>query len=158
MNLYERFEKSIFAVQQTKIEDLYLFGTVAGEQIDPRLGLYQLDRIVEKPSPEIAQQQLLIPELPPNMFLTIFGMYLLTPALFKILDQHVKDDDREKGEIQLTTALADLIDKEGVIGYEVVGERLDMGTPLGYVQTQFRLAQKSVLASNFESFVKNHLS
>ncbi|MBN1482193.1 hypothetical protein EH223_08045 [candidate division KSB1 bacterium] len=154
VNLYDRFQKSILAVQQTHINNLSLFGTVAGEQLDSRLGLYRLDRIIEKPTAKVAAENLVIPELPPNMFLTIFGLYLLTPTIFKILAQHVEKDIRENGEIQLSTALAELFAQEGAMGYEVAGERLDMGTPLGYLQTQFRLAQHSVLSRDFMSFFK----
>ena len=155
INLYRRFQKSIFAVQQTHIDELYLFGAVAGEQIDSRLGIYQLDRIFEKPSREIARENLLVPELAPNMFLTIFGMYILTPTLFEILGQHVDKDIRDNGEIQLTTALAELIEKEGAIGYEVAGERLDMGTPLGYLQTQIRLVQHGTFSSELKALLKS---
>jgi len=157
VNLYERFHKSIFAVQQTHIDELYLFGTVAGEQLDSRLGLYQLKRILEKPTPEQAREQLIIPELAPKMFLTIFGMYVLTPAIFQILGKMIENNVRDQGEIQLTSALSELIQKEGAIGYEVAGERLDMGTPLGYLKTQVRLAQHGVFAKEFNSFISiNH--
>ena len=158
INIYERFHQSVFGVQQTPIDDLYLFGAVAGEQLDARLGIYQLDRILEKPTPEMARAQLAIPELAPEMFLTIFGIYLLTPAIFQILGDHIESNIRDKGEIQLTTALAELIEDEGTIGYEVAGERLDMGTPLGYLQTQFRLAQHSELRKEFLDFVRKHVS
>lgn len=154
VNLYDRFKKSILAVQQTHIDNLYLFGTVAGKLLDSRLGLYHLDRIVEKPSPAIARDTLVIPELSPDMFLTIFGLYLLTPTIFHILADHVEKNLRDHGEIQLTTALAELFEQEGAIGYEVAGERLDMGTPLGYLHTQFRLAQHSVLSRDFMSIVQ----
>ena len=157
VNLYDRFHKSIFAVQQTPIDELYLYGTVAGQVLDPRLGLYQLNKILEKPTAKAARAHLVIPELPPKMFLTIFGMYLLTPTVFKLLASHVENDVRDKGEIQLTTALAELIEKEGAIGYEVAGERMDMGTPLGYLQTQFKLAQNGPFAKQIKSFVeKSH--
>jgi UTP--glucose-1-phosphate uridylyltransferase len=158
VNLYERFHLSIFAVQQTLVDHLYLFGTVAGEQLDARLGIYQLDRIIEKPDPATARQKLSMPELAPDMFLTIFGIYLFTPTIFQILGEHVAQNVRDKGEIQLTTALAELIGREGAIGYEVAGERLDMGTPLGYLQTQFRLAQHSKLRKEFLDFVGKHFS
>ena len=41
-----------------------------------------------------------------------------------------------------------------VLGKEIDGERLDMGTPLGYLQTQAALALHSVFASDFSAFVK----
>ncbi len=156
INLYHRFHASIFALQQTHIDELYLFGAVAGEQIDSRLGLYKLDQILEKPTPEQAREKLVIPELAPKMFLTIFGLYLLTPTVFQILGEHVEKDIRDNGEIQLTTALSELIQKEGAVGYEIAGERLDMGTPLGYLYTQAKLAQHGVFADQYEMFLKKH--
>ncbi|MBN1466198.1 UTP--glucose-1-phosphate uridylyltransferase [candidate division KSB1 bacterium] len=152
--LYRRFQTSIIALQRTSVEDLRLFGTVAGEPSGSQAGLYQLSRIVEKPAPELARAQLTVATLPLDTFLTIFGLYLLTPTIFAILAEHVKMNVREKGEIQLTTALQALIEEEGAIGYEVAGERLDMGTPLGYLQTQFKLARHGVLAEKFLAEVK----
>ncbi|MBN1559434.1 UTP--glucose-1-phosphate uridylyltransferase [candidate division KSB1 bacterium] len=150
VNLYGRLRKSIIAVQQTPLQELHLFGTVAGVPLDSPRGLYQLTRIIEKPSPEMARRELMMPDLEPDNFLTVFGLYLLTPTIFTILSEHVQQNVRERGEIQLTSALEVLIEREGAIGYQIAGERLDMGTPLGYLQTQFKLARHGVFAG-FES-------
>lgn len=154
---YEHNKKSIFSVQQTPIRQLFLFGTVAGNAVAERPGLYQLREIAEKPSPDYARRCLQTPGLADDMFLTIFGMYLLTPTIFNILAENIKQDRRERGEIQLTTALAELLQQEGVLALQVDGSRLDMGTPLGYVQTLLALALHSPHADALTRFLRNDL-
>ncbi len=157
VSLYERYNTSIFAVQQTPIDELYLFGTVGGNLVDPRHGIYHLDSIAEKPSPEYAKAHLTIQELPPHVFLTIFGIYALSPTVFDILGEHVRSNKRSGGEIQLTSALDELLKKEGGIGFEVAGERLDMGNPLGYIHAQLALALHGPYAEQVKSKLQGYL-
>ena len=140
LQAFKNYNKSMFSLQQTPVDELYLFGAVAGICIDEFLKLYELNNIAEKPSPEFARQNLKSPGLMEDMYFTIFGMYILTPDLFKILEKNIQQDSRENGEIQLTSALAELMQQEGAYGLEIAGSRLDMGTPHGYLQTQLALA------------------
>ena len=55
----------------------------------------------------------------------------------------------------MTTALAELIEQQGAVGFEVAGKRLDMGTPLGYIKTQVELAMHGVFAKEFTSFLRS---
>ena len=141
---YKLFKKSIYAVKQTPAELLYLFGTVAGEQIPESPNAYQLNKIVEKPQVAYARENLAVEGLPDDMFLTFFGMHVLSPKIFEILQNHIKNNVRQNGEIQLTTAQAELCAGEGAVGLEIQGERLDMGTPLGLLETQLALALNGV--------------
>jgi len=152
---YARRKKSIFSVQQTPIEQLFLFGTVAGEGVDDSPGLYHLREIAEKPSPDYARRHLQTAGLAEDMFLTIFGMYLLTPTIFDILGENINQDRRENGEIQLTTALAELVRREGALALQMAGTRLDMGTPLGYLQTLLALALRGPHAEALSAFLRN---
>jgi len=152
LQAYENCQKSIFSVQQTPAEELYLFGTVAGKPIDDAHNLYELNRIEEKPSIDYARKNIQTPGLKDDMFFTIFGMYLLTPNLFSVLKKNISQNKCERGEIQLTTALAELLQIEGAYGLEMSGSRLDMGTPLGYLQTQLALASRSTYAEALASY------
>ena len=157
LEVYERSGRSVLAVQRTPIEQLHLFGVVAGEPLSDGRS-YRLDRIIEKPSVDQARRQLAVAGLPADQFLAIFGIYLLTPAIFDILAENIRLDRREGGEIQLTTALAELIAREGAVGYEVAGRRLDMGTPLGYLQTQLALGLVGPWASELRKYCDDLLS
>lgn len=157
INVYEQFKCSIFSLQRTPLNMLYLFGVVSGKPMRPAAGLYQLDNIIEKPNVDQARRHLVVPQLPTDMFLAIFGIYILTPRIFDILGAHIHAHGRDHGEIQLTTALAELIADEGVIGYEANGLRLDMGTPSGYLQTLFMLASRGPFAREINDLAKNRL-
>ncbi len=148
---YNEYGRSVFGVQQTAIDRLHLFGTVKGGtllQADP--ATYAVAAVYEKPDAETARQRLTTPGLATDQFLTFFGLYLFTPALFTILQEHIEQNRRERGEIQLTTAQAELVQRAEAVAVEVAGTRLDMGTPFGYIETQLLLAMKGTLAAELE--------
>lgn len=146
---HEVYQKPVFSLKQTPADQIYLFGTAASQPIEGNAGFYQVTGLAEKPSIEFAKQNLLVKGLPDNTFMTLFGIHILTPEIFDILGEHIKQDKREKGEIQLAAAQDELCKTVGVIGREIDGERLDMGTPLGFLQTQAALAMNSVFAREF---------
>jgi UTP--glucose-1-phosphate uridylyltransferase len=151
---FEQVRKSVYAVNQTHIEQLYLFGTVAGKRIRETPPLYEIRKIIEKPDVSVARQELVTEGLPEDTFLTFFGMHVLTPAIFEILESHIRNDVRSRGEIQLTTAQAELAETEGAVAQIIHGQRLDMGTPLGYIETQIALARKGAFAHDVENLIR----
>ena len=80
----------------------------------------KLAGMVEKPPLE---------EAPSN--LAIVGRYVLGPEIFDTLE---RVEPGALGEIQLTDAIAAHLETPGVYGYEVEGERFDVGTPLGMLR------------------------
>jgi UTP--glucose-1-phosphate uridylyltransferase len=137
---FNRYQNTIYAVQRTPAELLFLFGTVAGKQVLEDKRAYQLQRIIEKPDVAYARRYLQLAGLPENTFLTFFGMHAFIPEIFEVLQEHINKNLRENEEIQLTSAQSALMLRKGAIGYEIHGQRLDMGTPLGYLETQLSLA------------------
>ncbi len=152
---FQLFNQSIYAVKQTPAELIYLFGTVTGTQIATNPAAYQLTEVEEKPDVTYARQNLKTAGMPDDIFLTFFGMHILTPGIFAVLQEHIEQNIREKEEIQLTAAQAELCRREGAIGLEIDGLRLDMGTPFGFLETQMALALHGVFAHDFnQSFRK----
>lgn len=137
---FEQFGKSIYGVKRTPAELIYLFGTLTGEKIQENPAAYRVSRIVEKPAVSYARENLMTDGLPEDTFLTFFGMHVFTPEIFNVLEEHIRKNIREKNEIQLTSAQEVLCQREGVVALEIDGMRLDMGTPLGYLETQMALA------------------
>ena len=70
-----------------------------------------------------------------NQFLCMFGLYVLTPKIFDYLEEHIRNNVREKGEFQLTSGLDQLCQEEGMTGYIVKGRCFDTGLPDAYLQT-----------------------
>jgi len=141
MHGYETHQQTVFGLKSTPAEQIHLFGTATGDRITSDPPAYRLIRVSEKPDILFAQKHLAVSGLPKNQFLCFFGMYLFTPVIFSILGEHVKKNIREKGEIGLTMAISELIEKEGAVGLEIDGKRLDMGTPMGYIETQLALTR-----------------
>ena len=156
LNGYNRYQKSIYGVKQTPSDLLYLFGTVSGDRIATQPAAYELKQVVEKPDVAFARKHLYVKELEPDIFLTFFGMHILTPAIFEILANDIRSDNRDRGEIQLTSAQAELCRQDGAIGLEIDGDRLDMGTPLGYLETQLALGLNGVFSHEVKSIWQKH--
>ena len=75
---------------------------------------------MEKPSPEKAPSTL-----------AVVGRYLLTPAIFDLLE---KTGRGAGGEIQLTDGIAALLKREPVYAFRFAGRRYDCGSKLGYIE------------------------
>ena len=139
---FDLMKTTLLPVTQTPVEDLHLFGTLAGVPIEQHRRMYRVREIIEKPDKETARKQLVTPGLPEGRFFTFFGMYALSASVMQILDTHIQKNVRSGGEIQLTSALQELVGSEGACALEIQGQRLDMGTPGGYIETQTVLARR----------------
>ena len=115
VDVFEQRGGSVIAVQEVPPSEVESYGIVGGRAIDGRV--MQVDTLVEKPSPG---------EAPSN--LGIVGRYVLTPAIFDVLERTAPGKGRE---IQLTDAIAALMEREPVYAYEFEGRRFDTGRPLG---------------------------
>ena len=81
-----------------------------------------------------------MPGLRAGHYLCFFGMHVLTPAVFELLDDMVRRDVRELGSIQLTTALNALARRERYLALETRGARFNLGVKFGMVEAQIALA------------------
>jgi UTP--glucose-1-phosphate uridylyltransferase len=101
--------------------------------------------MVEKPKVEDA---------PSN--LAVIGRYILNPAVLRNLNRASKGAG---GEIQLTDAIAEEIDKSGVAGYRFRGQRFDCGSKAGFLQATvaFGLARDD-LRREFHEFLSEMVS
>ncbi len=154
LDAFHAAAKTVLPACPAPAEQLYLFGTLGADPLPGHPGLCQVRDIIEKPDAETARAKLRTPGLPDDHFLTLFGMYVLTGTIMEILDRHVRENVRSGGEIQLTTALQELNRSEGCVTLEIKGQRLDMGTPAGYLETQTVLARRGALKDRFEEFLK----
>jgi UTP--glucose-1-phosphate uridylyltransferase len=82
-----------------------------------------------------ARSNLRAPGLPEGEYLTFFGEYVIGPQIFPYLEEHIRNNVRERGEFQLTSALDRLRQENGFHGLIVDGRRFDIGLPESYLQT-----------------------
>jgi len=146
IKIYEQYMlDAVTGVQPTVERQLHLFGTIRGNPIEPAKGIYKAELIIEKPSIEEAREKLATPGLPAGNYLAHFGMHVFSPRIFDSLEHLIKNNLREKGEIQLTAAQEHL--RQQTEKYWAVitqGQRYDTGIPYGLMETQLALALNGV--------------
>jgi UTP--glucose-1-phosphate uridylyltransferase len=136
---------AVTAVQPTLERHLHLFGTIRGQPVDPNRGIYKAELIIEKPTIDQARAQLATPGLPAGNYLSHFGMHVFGPRIFDSLEHLIKNDLREKGEIQLTAAQEHLRQQTEKYWCVVAqGQRYDTGIPYGLMETQLALALNGI--------------
>ncbi len=118
VELYEKYECSIVAVEEIDPAQSDKYGVVDGKFIND--ALMRVNNMVEKPEPKDA---------PSN--LAIIGRYILTPDIFDILR---KTQPGKGGEIQITDALLEQAKQGKVLAYKFQGTRFDCGSVDGFVE------------------------
>ncbi|MBU5456164.1 UTP--glucose-1-phosphate uridylyltransferase GalU [Caproiciproducens sp. MSJ-32] len=126
MECYNEYKTSILGVQTVPTDDVNKYGIVDGLHIEDRV--YKVKNLVEKPT---------IEEAPSNV--AILGRYIITPQIFKILEE---TKPGKGGEIQLTDALQTLINNEAMYAYNFEGRRYDVGDKLGFLKATIEFALK----------------
>lgn len=129
---------SVSAVQATRETMLPWFGAVGGRLANGRAHLYEVQEVLEKPTPTEAEQRLIVPGLRAGHYLCFFGMHVLTPGVMAILDTLAQG--RPEGDIQLSDALNHLAATERYLALNVNGQRYDIGVQYGLLMAQLALA------------------
>ena len=52
--------------------------------------LYEVETVIEKPTPTEAEQKLVVPGLRAGNYLCFFGMHVLTPSVMEILGRQIE--------------------------------------------------------------------
>ena len=135
VEVYEQTGKSVTSIEQCHESRLHMSGLVRGDRVPDQPGLFALDVTAEKPDIDFARKHLRVEGLPEHTYLCNFGIDLLTPLLFDVLDYNYKHNIRTKGEIQLRDAMGTVMNQEGMFGYLVQGHRYDTGIPQNLLRT-----------------------
>lgn len=129
---------AVSAVQATRESQLPYFGTVGGRLVPGGRKLYEVETVIEKPSPTDAEKRLLVPGLRAGHYLCFFGMHVLTPAIFDLLGG-LDSETGGKG-FALSHALHALAGRQRYLALELSGRRYDIGAQYGVLFAQFALS------------------
>jgi UTP--glucose-1-phosphate uridylyltransferase len=128
--------RSVSAVNRIGPAELKGYGTIAGRRRKDQPRLIEVSLIIEKPDPATARRQLRVDGLEDDVFLGWFGMHLLAPSIYDVLEEMIRDDRRDNGEFQLTRAQELQRQREGYLALEMTGaERFDFGVPDDFVRS-----------------------
>jgi len=126
IDCFNEYKTTVLGVQQVPHEDVNKYGVVNGMQLENNI--YKVKDLVEKPK---------LDEAPSDI--AILGRYIITPAIFDIIDQ---TKPGKGGEIQLTDALKTLMHSEAMYAYSFEGRRYDVGDKLGFLKATVEFALK----------------
>jgi UTP--glucose-1-phosphate uridylyltransferase len=133
---------SVSAVTSTRENLIPNYGTIGGKRVHSTDNLYIIDKVIEKPTPTIAEQKLIIPGLRAGHYLCFLGMHVLSPNLMSILEQNLKRANGNK--IGLSDSLNELAQKEQYLALEKNDLRFDIGARYGLLNAQLALAISGV--------------
>ena len=156
---------TVSAVQPTREGLLPYYGTVGGRRVAGKADLYQVETVIEKPTPTQAEQHLIVPGQRAGSYLCFFGMHVLTPTIFAILDEQIATARQQGGAINVTlaAALATLAGREQYLALEQHDARYDVGVKYGLLTAQLALAlngqdRAEVLAKLVELLAQRELA
>ncbi|RJS48572.1 MAG: UTP--glucose-1-phosphate uridylyltransferase [Methanobacterium sp.] len=121
MDVYEKYQASVLAVEEVPREKIERYGIIKGQEVEP--SLYSIEDMVEKPP---------LSEAPSN--LAIMGRYILESEIF----DHIQEvPPGFGGEIQLTDAMR-LLNK--IYGVVFQGRTYDIGNKVEWLKTSIDFA------------------
>ncbi|GAB4050125.1 UTP--glucose-1-phosphate uridylyltransferase [Spirosoma litoris] len=132
---------SVSAVNPTIEHQIGKYGTITGKHEPGVNGVYQIEKLIEKPSLSLAELELQTPGLRVGYYLCFFGMHVLTPTVFSLLEKQLALGSKNT---PLTPALQELADTEKYLALEVKGNRYDLSGRQGLLRAQMALGLAGV--------------
>ena len=143
IDVHSRYGGSVVAVERLPREELPHYGVIEPKELEERV--YQVLSIVEKPSAAEAKSDL-----------GAVGRLVLTPAVFPVIE---RTPPGANGEVQLTDSLALLLESETLYACRFVGERFDVGRPIGFLKANLSMAlRRPDLAPEVLSYLQQLLA
>ncbi len=162
VTLAEQEGCSVSAVSAIREGAMPNYGVIGGKRLQGSTDLYKIDKVIEKPTPTLAEQELFVPGLRSGHYLCFFGMHVLTPTVFKILEEKVRHL-KEPQKVNLSDTLNELAAHEQYLALEKHDWRYDVGTKYGLLKAQLALAlsgqdRDQVLSELLELFTSRELA
>lgn len=140
---YDKTGGTIIGCLLVRPEQVSSYGIINGTPTE-NPDLLKVKNMIEKPSIEEA----------PSRFAAL-GRYVITPEVFKILEQ---TKPGKGGEIQLTDALRVMAKNGNVYAYNFKGKRYDTGNKLGYLKATVEFAlRRDDIGPEFRQYLKSLL-
>jgi UTP--glucose-1-phosphate uridylyltransferase len=126
---------AVSAVQATHESKLPYYGCIGGRRVQGAERLYEVETVIEKPTPTAAEQKLVVPGLRAGNYLAFFGMHVLTPSVMETLGRQLSSNSNA----DLSSALAETARRERYLAHELLGRRHDLDLHYGLLSTQLAL-------------------
>ena len=143
VDVYERYGCPVSAASVSGEDELPYFGTMRARLVPGDPGVYEVERIVEKPPVALARAELRAEGLPVGRYLCFFGLHAMSAGIFDCLAEAVARQHERGGEVEFTSSQEALRARERYLACVINGERHDTGIPGELARTQLALAARS---------------
>ncbi|MDR2589914.1 MAG: UTP--glucose-1-phosphate uridylyltransferase GalU [Oscillospiraceae bacterium] len=139
----EKYNASSVGAQQVDLGVIHKYCSLKIEKLEEKI--FKALDVIEKPSPDKVFSNY-----------AILGRYVLTPAIFDILE---KTSPGFGGEIQLTDGLAELCKIEDMVAVDFDAKRYDTGNLQGFLEATIEFALKDPSVNTWlREYLKMHNS
>jgi len=137
LELAEQEECSVSAVTPMVEHQIGKYGTLTGRNYGGHESVYQIEKIIEKPSVSQAELELKTPGLRAGYYLCLFGLHIFQPSVFDLLSESVNSPG--SGNVLLAPVQQKLALNEKYLAMKIEGRRYDTSKKLGLLQAQIAL-------------------
>ena len=141
---FEKYNKPMMSIHEIPLEKVCYYGVTSGKWIDSKEHVLNMSNITEKPSSAYAEENLGVSSLTvkgAKSYYCAFGSYILTKEVFAQLKDNINNNVvNAKGEVELTTALEQVRQQNGLLGVILDGKMFDIGVPNEYRNTMYNFA------------------
>ncbi|MDA1232934.1 MAG: UTP--glucose-1-phosphate uridylyltransferase [Planctomycetota bacterium] len=130
-----KYECSVSAIQPTRENEVAFFGTVGGTPLAQSDNLYEVNTVIEKPTPTVAEQRLIVAGQRAGYYLCMFGMHVLTPTVLTLLQRSLSTALAGQN-IDLSGSLHQLAQTERYLALEIDGSRYNISYKYGLLLAQ----------------------
>lgn len=125
---YEQYNKLMVSIHPVLLAEVSHYGILSGTWEDKNETELSVTQMNEKPKASYAEEYLGVNCKDGNRkYMSVFGQYILTPDVFDQLRSDIENATDPNREIELTTALDKVREKNGMIGVRLQGRMYDMG-------------------------------
>lgn len=125
---FERYNKLMVAVHSIPLAEVSHYGILSGTWEDKNETVLNISQMTEKPKASYAEEFLSVKcKDGSRKYMSVFGQYILTPEVFEQLHSDIANSEDATKEIELTSALDKVREREGMIGVQLQGRMYDMG-------------------------------
>ncbi|MBT8037118.1 MAG: UTP--glucose-1-phosphate uridylyltransferase [Verrucomicrobiae bacterium] len=139
LDVASQHEGCVSAVQSTHESRLNLYGTVGVTRVYGSENCFEVQTVVEKPTPTRAEQDLIVPGLRHGNYLCFFGVHVLNGKVMDLLDEKVSA--LAAGDtLGLTETLAEVAASERYLAFQIDGTRFNLGRRYGLLRAEIGMA------------------
>ena len=131
---YEQHNKLMVSIHPVPLSQVSHYGILSGTWEDKNETELNISQMNEKPKASYAEEYLGVKCKDGELrYMSVFGQYILTPEVFDQLRSDIDASSDPNMEVELTSALDKVRERDGMVGVQLQGRMFDMGNYKAFI-------------------------